>query len=172
MMKRCTSLLLAVVCLFSMFAFFAPMEVDALSVYKVTKVSGYFDRYTSNFNKQLGLFSDSVVVRTNNTSGEKYYIQVAARTNCGSWYTYANKLCYDEDAVISFGYNLNSKPNSFQVRFRVYTQDSKGNRVYGPWSSAITYKFTWNRPWYKLYSDLTIQNTNNGMTKKYHTCIW
>ena len=87
MMKRCTSLLLAVVCLFSMFAFFAPMEVDALSVYKVPKVSGYFDRYTSNFNKQLGRFSDSVVVRTNNTSGEKYYIQVAARTNCGSWYT-------------------------------------------------------------------------------------
>ena len=171
MLKRFTSLLLAFVCLFATFAFLAPVEVGAVSTYKVTRVYGYFNSSTANFYKDIDKFCDSVIVKTNNYTGQKYYIEVSVRTNCGTWRTYYTKTCYNNEVEISFGQNLKSKPNSFQVRFRVYTQDSKGNRVYGPWSSAITYKFTWNRPWYKLYSDLTIQNTNNGMTKKYHTCI-
>ena len=171
MTKRITSILLAVICIFSMFAFIAPIEAEAASAYKVTKISGYFQKYTANFNKDIHHFSDSVVVKTNNYSGNKMYMQISYRINGGSWKTYdANKVIYDDDVVISYGQNLKSKTTKIEYRFRTYTLSGR-TRTYGAWSSIVTYKLSWSRPWYQIYSNVSITCSNNGLTKNYKTFI-
>lgn len=51
---------MAFVCLFTVFTILTPTKEEAASAYKVTKIYDIFGMYTSNFNKDISQFRDSI----------------------------------------------------------------------------------------------------------------